>query len=138
MTSSPTRVIFVCLHGSAKSVIAAEHFRRLATESGGDVNVRSVGVDPDEAIPAPVVRGLSRDGFDVSGRTPQRLAADTLRDADIVVSFGCQIETSPPSANVLRWDDLPLVSDGYDAARDAIVAKLRALLADIGERSSNG
>ena len=28
------RVLFVCLHGSAKSVIALEHFRRLAAERG--------------------------------------------------------------------------------------------------------
>jgi len=31
------RVLFVCLHGSAKSLIALEHFRRLAQQRGVDV-----------------------------------------------------------------------------------------------------
>jgi protein-tyrosine-phosphatase len=119
------------LHGSAKSLIAAEHFRRLANELACAVDVRSVGVEPDDAIPLPVVQGLARDGFDVAGRVPQRLADDTLRDADIVVSFGCQIDAAAPTASVLRWDDLPLVSDGYDAARDAIVARVRSLVTDV-------
>jgi len=34
MTTAPPFVLFVCLHGSAKSVIASEHFRRLAAERG--------------------------------------------------------------------------------------------------------
>jgi len=37
---TPTRtVLFVCLHGSAKSVIATEYFRRLARQRGLDLEV---------------------------------------------------------------------------------------------------
>jgi protein-tyrosine-phosphatase len=123
-----TKVVFVCLHGSAKSLIAAEHFRRLATESGHRVAVSSLGVEPDDTIPPPVIRGLADDGFDVSMRVPERLTSDALSGANVVVSFGCAIEPSPASTTIVRWDDIPMVSDGYGHARDAIVAKLRDLL----------
>jgi hypothetical protein len=49
-----------------------------------------------------------------------------------VVSFGCDLDRSvrartamPP---LVRWDDIPAVSDGYDAARDEIVRRLIPLL----------
>lgn len=135
--SSPSKVVFVCLHGSAKSLIASEHFRRLAKDSGWTVDVASAGVDPDPTVPVPVVQGLAEDGFDVSTRVPEGLTSDTVAGADVVVSFGCAVEPTSPSTTSIRWDDVPMVSDGYGVARDAIVAKLRTLLVDISARSSS-
>jgi protein-tyrosine-phosphatase len=57
MTTTPT-VLFVCLHGSAKSLIALELFRRLAKERGVDVQADWAGIEPDAAIPPRVVQGL--------------------------------------------------------------------------------
>jgi hypothetical protein len=56
MTTPPT-VLFVCLHGSAKSLIVLEHFRRLAQQRGAAVHADWAGLEPDTEIP----RGLSRD-----------------------------------------------------------------------------
>ncbi len=64
------RVVFVCLHGSAKSLIAAEHFCRLAAQQGLDVRATSAGTDPDPEIPLHVIEGLLADGIDVRGRRP--------------------------------------------------------------------
>jgi len=122
------RFVFVCLHGSAKSVIAAEHCRRLAAAQGADVQVLAVGVEPDEHIPPHVVRGLADDGFDVSIRTPQRLTQAHLANADVVVSFGCALEPVGNARAVVRWDDIPAVSDGYAAAREAILERLEPLV----------
>jgi hypothetical protein len=43
-------VVFVCEHGSAKSVIAAVEFKRMAKENGLDVNVLTRGTNPDPEI----------------------------------------------------------------------------------------
>ncbi len=125
------RVVFVCLHGSAKSLIAAEHFCRLAVQQGLDVRATSAGTDPDPEIPPHVIEGLLADGIDVRGRRPRPLRREELARARRVVSFGCDlIGLVPPGLAVERWDDVPAVSENFKAARDAIVARLPRLLAE--------
>jgi len=129
--TGPTKVLFVCLHGAAKSVIAREHFSRLARAEGIDVVCSSAGVDPDDGVPPHVVRGLAEDGIEVPDSAPRPLSGSDIADADLVVSFGCELQPTSGKQPVIRWDDMPAVSDGYAAARDAIVGRLRTLLADI-------
>ncbi len=59
----PPTVVCVCLHGSAKSLSAAEHCQRLASPRGLDFHATAVGLEPDEKVPSPVVEGLLRDGI---------------------------------------------------------------------------
>lgn len=129
MTATGT-VLFVCLHGSAKSLIAAEYCARLAAERGLDVRATSAGTEPDPGIPPRVIEGLLRDGIDVRGRRPRLATREDLATAAHVVSFGCDLEIAPASLTIERWDDIPAVSANFDAARDAILARLRRLLAD--------
>ena len=130
MTATGT-VVFVCLHGSAKSLIAAEYLARLAAERGLAVRATSAGVEPDAAIPPTVTQGLLEDGIDVRGRRPRQLTAEELAKASHVVYFGCDLgEVAPRGLTVERWDDIPAVSADFRVARDAIVAHLRRLLAE--------
>jgi arsenate reductase (thioredoxin) len=128
MTTTPT-VLFVCLHGSAKSVVALEHFRRLAKQRGVTVVADSVGLEPDAKIPSRVIEGLADDGIDVRGRHPRGLTAADVAQASHVVTFACDLGAlDSASAMRERWDDVPAVSDGYKSARDAIVAHVTSLL----------
>jgi arsenate reductase (thioredoxin) len=123
------RVVFVCLHGSAKSVIAAEYLKRLAAERGMNVETMSAGIEPDEAIPPRVTQGLAADGIDVHDRRPVSVTEDILRDADHIVSFGCDLASLAPRNIPLHdWSDVPAVSDGFDTARQAIQERLVSLL----------
>lgn len=125
-------VLFVCLHGSAKSVIAAHHLERLARERGLHVECASAGVDPDAAVPPHVIEGLRRDGFDHDGNPPRRATPELLARADVVVSFGCDLSALGSSSEaVVRWDGVPDVSDGYTAAREEISRRVRRLLEDL-------
>ena len=127
----PVKVLFVCLHGAAKSVVAAEYLGRLARAAGHDVDAAAAGLEPDGAIPEPVVRALADDGFDVTGRTPRRVTETDIADADVVISLGCSLETASAPSQLISWEDIPAVSDGYAAARDAIIGRLRTFLADM-------
>jgi len=127
----PVKVLFVCLHGAAKSVVAAEYLGRLARSAGHDVDAAAAGLEPDDVMPEHVVRALANDGFDVTGRTPRRLTETDIADADIVISLGCSLETASAPAQLISWDDIPAVSDGYVPARDAILGRLRTFLADM-------
>ena len=64
------RILFVCLHGAAKSVIAAEQLRMLARRRGFEIETSSAGVEPDEEIPPPVATALLEEGIDVRGSDP--------------------------------------------------------------------
>ena len=126
------RVLFVCLHGAAKSVIAAHHLQRLADQRGLALECSSAGLDPDEAVPAQVIAGLREDGIEPTLEAPRRVTPEILDHADTIVSFGCDLSTvGSPSGRVITWEDVPHVSDGFPAARDEIMQRLKGLVAEI-------
>src|SRR3954469_8890756 len=107
-------VLFVCLHGSAKSVIAAEQLRRLAAARGVAVEVRSAGLEPDAAVPPRVAQGLLEDGIDVRHFRPRAPAAADIAKAGTVVTFACDLGPLAASAQrIQRWDDVPAVSEDF-------------------------
>jgi arsenate reductase len=126
---SERTILFVCLHGAAKSVIAASHCQRLANDAGLTIRAAFAGTDPDPEIAPAAATGLLAEGIDVRGQPTHRVTAEELRHAWRVVSFGCDLEALAPGIRVERWDDVPAVSQSYRAARDAIVARLPKLVA---------
>ena len=137
MTQPTTRVAFVCLHGSAKSVLAAEYLNRLAGERGLAFRATASGREPDDAIPANVVEGLARRGFDVRGRKPLAATAQRFEEANVVVSFGCDLDGLVPSARTIElWSACPAVSDDFDAAWRFITARVERML-EVAEPRTN-
>jgi len=124
------RVVFVCEHGSVKSVMAAHWFNRLAAERKAPFRAISRGVAPDDAIPPAVAHNLGRDGFDVAGFTPQRLEKADLVGAVQVVAIGIDspLFAETKEVPVARWSDIPPASTDYTASRDAMRARMGALL----------
>ena len=57
MTSE--KVLFVCLHGAAKSVLAAADFERMAKVRGLPISAESAGTEPDAEIAPPVLAALT-------------------------------------------------------------------------------
>jgi arsenate reductase (thioredoxin) len=119
-------VLFVCEHGSAKSVVAAAHFNRLAAERGLALRAISRGTDPDSAIHPAAATGLSADGLRPPGE-PRRLSASDLETAARVVAFSDLPAEYATAVPVEVWT-VPPVSESYPAARDSIVARLERLL----------
>ena len=122
-------VVFVCEHGTAKSVIAMAYFDSLARARGLPFRAVSRGTAPDASFPEFVREGLKTDGFDLSGFTPTRLSQLDLRAA-FVVSFdqpgvaqfaGRRVPTT-------AWDNLPSVTAHYATARDSIRQRVAVLV----------
>lgn len=131
MNARNPNVLFVCLHGSAKSLIAAEYFNRLAAARGLPARATSSGTEPDDAIPPRVTQGLGADGIDVQGRQPRRPTQDDVDGSAVVVTFACDLgDLASLAPRIERWDDVPAVSEDFKRARDVIVAKVAALLED--------
>jgi arsenate reductase len=124
-------IVFVCLHGSAKSLIAAEYLNRLAEERGLPFRAVSAGTEPDEAVPPHVAAGMRGDGYDVGGHVPARLTRELAAEARIAITFEPDLSAYlGATCTVERWD-VPAVSDGYAIARDAIRARVDRLVAEL-------
>src|SRR5262245_62065305 len=121
-------VLFVCLHGAAKSLVAARHLERLAQERGMSIRAEYAGTEPDPELTPAAVAGLRAEGLDATGHRPRRVTADDVKRATRVVSFECDLGALAPGIPVERWDDVPKISENYGAARDAIVSRVSALL----------
>src|SRR3977135_11227 len=86
---SSQTIAFVCLHGSAKSLIAAEYFNRLAIERSLPFRATTSGPEPDGEVPGNVIAGLKSRVIDVSQSRPTLIAAEQLSDTSLIVSFAC-------------------------------------------------
>jgi arsenate reductase (thioredoxin) len=124
------KVAFVYLHGSAKSLIAAEYFNRIANERKLPLRATTSGPEPDNEVPENVVAGLGSRGIDVGQYRPTLIAADQLADADLIVSFACdggpRLASSKPEE---RWDECPAVAADFDIAWTFITGRVEHLIA---------
>ena len=125
---STSRVLFICEHGSAKSVIAAAHFERMARARGLDARAVSRGTDPDEEYPPHVLAGLAGDGLAPLDDHPVLLSVNDLDDATHVVAF-CSAESL--LATTEEWHDVSPVSENYVRATEEIVTRVERLLDSI-------
>jgi protein-tyrosine-phosphatase len=122
-------VLFVCLHGAAKSVLAAADFQRMAAERGLDIPAASAGTEPDPAIAPGVLRALLAEGVDLRGQAPRRLTRDEVARAARVVAFGCDLGDAVSAGTAVeQWADVPAVSDDLPAARAVIRRHLERLV----------
>ena len=126
------RVLFVCLHGAAKSVVAAAHFRRVASARGLAIGAVAAGTEPDAELAASAVKGLGAEGLTAAPTRPRPVTLYDLSSATRVVSFGCPLELGS-GGRVEQWE-VPAVSDGYAAARDQIVAKVERLVSELAAK----
>jgi arsenate reductase (thioredoxin) len=129
-----SHVLFVCLHGAAKSVIAATHFRRRANSRGLRADATFAGTEPDPQIAPRVVKELLAEGIDVQGLRPRLVTSEDVAAASRIVTFGCDVAALRPQVPVDRWDDVPAVSDGYEEARDAIDARVARLVDELARK----
>jgi arsenate reductase (thioredoxin) len=130
--NEPARVVFVCEHGSVKSLIAMVYFNRNARDRGLPYRAVARGTAPEPVVPGPVLEGLRAVGFDASEFVPQLFKASDVDGASLVVSFDQDIEkTVGGRARHLRWDNLPGVLADYPRGRDEIVRHVDALLDEL-------
>jgi arsenate reductase len=123
------KVLFVCLHGAAKSVLAAADFERMAKERGLRVTAESAGTEPDPEIAPGVAAALKAEGLDMAGQKPRQVTREMAAAAARIVAFGCDLgAAAPPGAAIDQWADVPAVSDGLPVARAVIRHHIERLL----------
>jgi protein-tyrosine-phosphatase len=151
-TADSNTIVFVCLHGSVKSQIAAAHFNRIARERGLPYTAVSRGVEADASIPMRIRDGLNLDGLRPLDDVPRTLTPAEATGAIKVIAFDTVPDDKRGVAEVNYWSDVPPATENYLAARDVIVHHiddlvpalaeparpqeiLRGVIADIDERN---
>ena len=135
ITRDTQTVVFVCEHGTVKSVIAMAYFDRLVRERGLPFRAVSRGTAPDSIVPGFVREGLRLDGLPLGDFTPMPLSERDLA-ATLIVSFDQPgvaqfVGTRAPTA---AWDKLPSVTAHYPTARDSIKLRIAALVDSLARR----
>jgi protein-tyrosine-phosphatase len=124
----PATIVFVCLHGSVKSQMAAAHFNQIARERGLPFVAVSRGIAVDSSIPAPIRDGLALEGLAPLDNAPRSLTAEDANAASKVFAFDEVPADRKGAASVTYWSDVPPATKDYSAARDAIVRHIDDLL----------
>lgn len=84
--SSPAvpSVLFVCVHNAGRSQMAAAFLTHLA---GNQVEVRSAGSAPADAVNPAVVDAMREAGIDISAEAPKVLTTDAVQASDVVITM---------------------------------------------------
>ena len=79
-------VIFVCVHNTGRSQMAAAFFNLIAKDKA---KAFSAGTQPADSVNPIVVEAMQEAGIDISGNRPQLLTTDLVQRADRMITMGC-------------------------------------------------
>ncbi len=124
------RVVFVCTHNSARSVLADALWR-----SASDVPSASAGTQPAEAINPGARRAAARHGLTIAQAAPAAMA-DVVRPDDLLVSVCDAVneELGSVGNSRIHWSVPDPAAVGTAAAFDAAIEELRDRVAHLAPR----
>jgi len=129
-TMTAPRVVFVCTHNSARSVLAEALWRDVS-----DVPTTSAGTHPAERINPRAIKAADRLGLTVASRQPQSIE-DILQPDDVVVSVCDSVNEDLGELPNRRfhWSVPDPARVGTDAAFASAVDDLRVRVAHLAPR----
>lgn len=124
------RVVFVCTHNSARSVLAEALW-----QEASDVPSASAGTHPAEQVNPGALRAARRHGLTITSGGP-RLIDDVLNGTDLVISVCDSVneELGPLENAHLHWSIPDPAAEGTDEAFDAAVQELSERITRLAPR----
>ena len=139
LASTEKTVLFVCEHGTVKSLLAKVLFDQYAQEVGLRMRAESRGTHVDSIVPPWMLRGLALDHVNLGSWQPQGLRSTDLATASYIVSFDVPLSaTAAARAPRTQWDGLPSVTQDYAKGRDAIQARVHQLVDSLKRTETPG
>ena len=131
-TATKPSVLFVCVHNAGRSQMAAAFLSNL---SAGQIQVRSAGSAPADAVNPAAVAAMSEVGIDMSAEVPKILTTEAVKESDVVITMGCG-DTCPifPGKRYEDWELEDPAGHGVEAVRpirDDIRARIEALISEL-------
>jgi arsenate reductase len=129
-----TKILFLCPHNAAKSVLAAAYAKTLAQERGLELTVDTAGTEPSEHVSPAVTEFLRQEGMDFS-TTPRKVSRQDIASATQIVSMGCALGDLPlQGETVEEWNDVPPVSADLAAAWYVIRSRVETLITQMSQK----
>jgi protein-tyrosine-phosphatase len=122
------KIIFVCEHGAAKSVIAATYFNEMAKERNLEYAAECRGTFPDSVVAPGIRDGLTKDKLFDATMQPRKLLASDTSDVERIILFTPLPSYMDGSIKTEDWSNIENVDAEYSKRRDAIVKKISELL----------
>jgi len=129
-----TRVLFVCVANSGRSVMAERLFRRAVN---GRHEARSAGSAPGQAPQPAVLEALGELGIDASDHVPQRLDDELVAWADMVVATCDDACPVVPGKRYVGWqlpDPKGRPLEEVRTIRDEIARRVDGLVSELETR----
>ena len=123
-------ILFVCEHGSAKSVVAVAHFNQIAATRGLPFRAISRGTVPDAEMASAAIEGLLGDGLKPGEPFPTKLDQRDLDAAVRVVTF-CALPPGLQARSPVEQWEVPPVRTEYAASREAMLLRIERLLLEL-------
>jgi protein-tyrosine-phosphatase len=128
------RIVFVCEHGAAKSVIATAYFNKIAAERGLPDRAIYRGANPQAELSVSALKGLKEDGLALPSDKPSPITNADVTAATHIFAIGCTLPAHAASSGKAdSWDDVP-EDQGYAAQRDAIKRHVERLIDQLQKR----
>jgi arsenate reductase (thioredoxin) len=128
------KIVFVCEHGSAKSVIAATYFNKLAKENNLEYVAISRGTNPDAEISPKTKLLLVNDNLFDENFVPQKITQQDVNEAQQVILFYLLPETIEGTNKTRNWLDVQSVNQDYEKLRDDIVSRITPMVDSLAKR----
>jgi arsenate reductase (thioredoxin) len=141
-STQPT-VVFICSHGTIKSLMAAQRFNKIAAERGISVRAISRAANDrtvDKKVPDKVAAAMEKEGYYVDEIVPQVLTHDEAAKAAKVVHISLEDPADDPDAKtavglaVQRWDGIPSGLRDYPTARKMIDQRVDAMVEEFAKK----
>src|SRR5688572_28891701 len=129
------KIVFVCEHGAAKSVIATAYFNKLAQERNLDYEAVCRGTSPDSIVSPSVKEGLTRDELFDDTVTPTKLTINDTTNTERIILFIKLPDDFKTSIKTEDWSNLKDVDGDYQHRRDAITKSINLLLDTLSKQN---
>jgi hypothetical protein len=122
-----SKVIFVCEHGAAKSVIATDYFNKLAKERGLPWEAVCRATAPDSTLNPGTRAGLKADNIKPNS-SPRKLSLNDTTNVKRIILFTPLPKGFKTDIKVEDWSSIRNIDSDYSHRRDAIINQINILL----------
>jgi arsenate reductase (thioredoxin) len=122
------KVLFVCVNNARRSQMAAIIFNHFAKKAKAE----SAGLFPTSEIDKRVIAVLQEIKIKPPQKLlPRQLTEEMLKEADLVISFGCLDQKLISPAKFREWQiEPPLTFEDFRQLRDRLIEKVKELIAE--------
>ena len=128
------QIVFVCEHGSAKSIIAATYFNKLAKEKNIPWQAVARGTNPDTVISPKTKKLLEDDQLLDNSFIPQKLTQQDVDKAKQVYLFYTLPVEIKGGNKIHYWRDINAVNNDFQKLRDDIVARIMPMIDSLAKQ----